>query len=47
VGQLVSIRYIAVLGFQREREHHLKEQLPVSIRYIAVLGFQRGICRHS
>ena len=38
----VSIRYIAVLGFQRR---HRPSQLPwcsrVSIRYIAVLGFQQ------
>ena len=40
---LVSIRYIAVLGFQLGDEGVQLEAFEgVSIRYIAVLGFQRG-----
>ena len=39
----VSIRYIAVLGFQRaDIEAMEATRLQVSIRYIAVLGFQRS-----
>ena len=39
--ETVSIRYIAVLGFQRGRRQGLDCQLDiVSIRYVAVLGFQ-------
>ena len=38
----VSIRYIAVLGFQRHVHIPSREGVPlVSIRYIAVLGFQQ------
>ena len=40
-GYKVSIRYIAVLGFQpREAGAHEKWASSVSIHYIAVLGFQ-------
>ena len=46
----VSIRYIAVLGFQLEQENIFLFERDVSIRYIAVLGFQRGywllLCGH-
>ena len=39
----VSIRYIAVLGFQPRGRNESEGHLPlVSIRYIAVLGFQLG-----
>ena len=39
----VSIRYIAVLGFQQEAiVGGLNHTVEVSIRYIAVLGFQHG-----
>ena len=37
----VSIRYIAVLGFQHSKLGEVNTNDPVSIRYIAVLGFQR------
>ena len=38
----VSIRYIAVLGFQPDVNCSPTEWTVVSIRYIAVLGFQRA-----
>ena len=37
----VSIRYIAVLGFQLKSRFPISDLYQVSIRYIAVLGFQR------
>ena len=37
----VSIRYIAVLGFQHEHKKGSQARRDVSIRYIAVLGFQQ------
>ena len=39
--RLVSIRYIAVLGFQPGLFITTNAHCTVSIRYIAVLGFQR------
>ena len=43
----VSIRYIAVLGFQQvARVIADGAAVPVSIRYIAVLGFQRQVEKH-
>ena len=44
IGFEVSIRYIAVLGFQRIPVWiHERRCCPVSIRYIAVLGFQQVV----
>ena len=41
LAKKVSIRYIAVLGFQRDgAKHQIHPTGGVSIRYIAVLGFQ-------
>jgi len=39
--EVVSIRYIAVLGFQLVQWVEVTRVETVSIRYIAVLGFQR------
>ena len=43
----VSIRYIAVLGFQHTQYNLVDKLSQVSIRYIAVLGFQQPKRRGS